>query len=117
MVNHMRTNMIVWLLALCFPALSFAISATELNGPEKVYRVNDQEQQNQIFLKKEIRLLSWQDDYLRTTVGTFHLGNVDVVDHSGMDLSKLSRSDQHPVVKFVLEHNKIKRILIYPASR
>ena len=117
MKKWLQNILTVGAFVLCFPLISFAITVGVVNKTGVAKKQPRVQQQSTVNLKeKTIRLLSWKGDYLRTTAGTIYTKGIDVVNVSGMDLNKIARSNKHPVVEFVLQENRVKKIYIYPAS-
>ena len=61
-------------------------------------------------------LLSWQDNKMLTTKGTFVTDGVEIVNESGIDKAVISSQKNLPVLKFNGDANIITKIIILPNS-
>jgi len=61
-----------------------------------------------------VYLLSWQDNKLLTTKGTFVTDGIQIVNKSGIDKVKIALQDNNPIVDFVKDGDTIVKIIILP---
>jgi len=62
-----------------------------------------------------IYLLSWTDNQLRTTQGTYSITkDINVINRSGLNKDEIFQQDSRPIVQFKEELGKIVQIIIFP---
>ena len=64
----------------------------------------------------KVYLLSWQDNKMLTTKGTFVTDGVEIINESGIDKAVISYQKKLPVLKFNGDANTITKITILPNS-
>ncbi len=79
---------------------------------------HDRQESGKVVMAKQsdtIYLLSWQENKLLTTKGTFVTDGIQVVNESGIEKDRISLQNDLPIVQLVKENDVIIKIIILPS--
>lgn len=100
----------VLLVVFSVPSVAFGITARDIKNIEPDIAPLSTSQSEKVFL------LSWQGDYIRTTVGTIYSKGVSVINRTGLDRDQLNSLKKLPEVRITRSGNIVIQVDILTAK-